>query len=112
MRFLATREVPITSTVGIENISTPTSVNATLGRFPTSSLPEHMVKPAYAAFKEVHQLFTANAASVKSDLVRGHNGYLGLILPPDQYAGVSGTVFVRPPDTGITAHIQLWTLPG
>ena len=57
--------------------------------FPTPSLPKNSDNPNYAAIKETHQLLTANAASVKCDLGGGQNGYLGLILPPKQYARVS-----------------------
>ena len=42
----------------------------------------------------------ANVASVKSDLGRGQNGYLRIILLTYQYDCVSNTTFVRPPDPG------------
>ena len=47
--------------------------------------------------KEIHQLLTVNAASVESELGGGQNGYLGIILPPKEYARISNTPFVCPP---------------
>ena len=85
-RFLATRRVLIASTVDIEAIPTAAAVDATVEGLPAPSLPKHSIKPDYASIKETHQLLTANAESVKCDLGEGQNGYLGLILSPEQYA--------------------------
>ena len=70
----------ITSTFAVEVMSTASSYDATVKGFPTPSLPKHAVKPDYAEIKEVHQLFMENVSFVESDLVRGQNGYLGLVL--------------------------------
>ena len=111
MRFIATRRVPITSTVGVESVPTASAVDATVEGFPTPLLPKHPGKPDYAAIRETHQLLTANAASVECNLGGGHNGYLGLILPPDQYACVSGTAFILPPKPGRMEKVPEWTPP-
>ena len=111
MRFIATRRVPITSTVGVESVPTASAVDATVEGFPTPLLPKHPGKPDYAAIRETHQLLTANAASVECNLGGGHNGYLGLILPPEQYERLSGTAFILPPDPGRTAHVPARTAP-
>ena len=52
-----------------------------------------------------------NMASIKCNLSRGQNSYLGLILPPEQYACLSGTAFVLPPNSGRTAQVPACTLP-
>ena len=90
---------------------TAAAVDATVEGFPTPSLPKHSGKPYYAAIKETHQLLMANATAIECDLGGGQNGYLGLILPPEQYAHVSGTAFVLPPDPGRTAQVPAWTPP-
>ena len=108
---LVTRRVPITSTVGVVAMLTASAVDATVEGFPTPSLPMHIGKPDYAAIKETHQLLTAKSASVKCKLGGGQNSYLSLILPPEQYAQVSVTAFVLPPDPGQTAHVPEWTAP-
>ena len=41
-----------------------------------------------------------NTVWVESNLGGGQNGYLGIILPPEQYGYVSGTSFVRQPKPG------------
>ena len=76
---------------------TATLVYATVEGFPAPSLPKHAFKADYAAIKEVNQLLTANIVSVESNLGRGQNEYLGLILLPKQYVCIYGTAFVRPP---------------
>ena len=88
---------------------TTSEVDATVEGFPTPSLPKHSSKTDYAIIKETHKILTANAASVKCDLGGGQHGYLGLILPPEQYEQVSGTAFILPPDPDRTAHVQAWT---
>ena len=93
-------------------MSTASLVNATEEGLPTPSLPKHTVKPDYAAIKEIHQLLMSNVASVESNLGRGQNGYLRLILPPEQYSCISDTAFVRPSDPGITATVPSWAPPG
>ena len=90
---------------------TAASVDATFEGFSTPSLPKQSDNPDYAAIKETHQILTAKAASVECDLGGGQKGYLGLILPPEQYARVSGTTFVLPPKPGQTAHVPAWTAP-
>ena len=69
----------------------PTTAAAeyTVEGFPKTSLSNHSENPDYATIKETHQPLTANAASIKCDLGGGQNGYLGLVLPPEQYARVS-----------------------
>ena len=79
---------------------TAAAVDATVEVFPTPSLPKHSDNQEYAAIKDTYQLLTANAASVKCDLGRGQKVYLSLILPPEQYARVSGTAFILPPNPG------------
>ena len=111
-RFLATRQVPITSSVGVEVMSTATLFDVTMEGFPTLSLPKHVGNPDYAAIKEIHQLLTANPASVEGNLGGGQNDYLGLILLPEQYARVYCTASVRLPDPGRTAHVPEWMPPG
>ena len=64
------REVTITSTVGVESMSTASLVKATVEGFPTPLLSKHVVKPDYAAIKELHQLLTVNAFSFDSNLRR------------------------------------------
>ena len=78
---------------------------------PTPSPPKHYNNLYCVIIKETHQLLTVNTTSIKCDLDRGQNGYLGLILLPEQYAHVSGTAFVLPPDPGRTAQVPAWTLP-
>ena len=90
---------------------TAAAVDAKVEGFPTPSLPNHSGNPDYAAIKDNHQFLTSNAASAECNLGGGQNGYLGLILPPEQYARVSGTAFVLPPDPGQTAHVPEWTVP-
>ena len=68
---------------------TAAAFDATVEGLPTPSLHKHAGKPDYSAIKETHQFLTANAAFVECDLGGGQNGYLGLILPPKQYARVS-----------------------
>ena len=67
------KETTMTISITVESIARS---------FLTPSLPKHPVKLEYTAIKNTHQILTVNAASVKSDLGGGHNGYLGLILPP------------------------------
>ena len=90
---------------------TATEANTIVKGFPIPSLPKPSGNPDYAAIKETHQILTANAASVEYDLGGGQNGYLGLILLPKQYARVSGTAFVLPPNPVLTAHVPAWTVP-
>ena len=103
--------VLITSTVIIEDNPTAAAVVATVEGFPTPSLPKHSGNPGFAAIKETQQLMMANAASIDCDLGGGHNGYLGLILPPKQYARVSRTSFVLPSDSGRTEQVPSWKPP-
>ena len=107
------REVPITSTVGVEFMSIEASSNTTVEGVPTpsTSIPKLAFKTEYATIKDVHQLPTANAALVESNLGGGQNGYLGLILPPDQYSHISNIAFVCPSEPGITATVPAWTPP-
>ena len=79
---------------------TSASVDATVEGLPTPSLSKHSGNPDYAAIKEAHQLLTVNTVSIEYDLGGGQNGYIGLILPPEQYSRVSGTAFVLPTDPG------------
>ena len=92
-------------------MATASLVDATIKGFPNPSLPNHTVNPDYAAIKELHQLLMDNASSFDSNLGVGQNGYLGLVLPPKQYALIVDTPFVRPPNLGRTAVIPLLTLP-
>ena len=103
--FLAMRQIPITSTVSVEVMYTNSSVGSTVEGFHTPSLSKHAGKPDYATIKEIHQLLTANLASVESNLGEGQNGYLRLTLPPKQYYRISGTDFVRPTNPGRTATV-------
>ena len=62
--------------------------------------------------KEIHQLLTVNAASVESELGGGQNGYLGIILPPKEYARISNTPFVcPPPKPGRMETVPAWMQP-
>ena len=106
-----TRRVPVTSSVGVEAMPTAAGVNTTVEGFPTPSLPKHSGKTDYAAITETRQLLTANAASIECNLGRVQNGYLSLILPPEQYDRVSRTTFVLLPDPGCTAQVPAWTPP-
>ena len=81
------------------------AVDAIVEGFPTPSLPKHSYKTDYSAIKDTHQLLTANVVSIECNLSRGRNGYIGLILPPKQYACISVTAFVLPPYPGRTSHI-------
>ena len=83
--ILAMREVLMTSTVSNEFMSTASFFNTTFKMFPTLSPPKHMCNSDYAAIKEVPQLLIKNAASVKSDLIRGQNRHLGIVIPPKKY---------------------------
>ena len=82
---------------------TASAVDNKLEGFPTPSPPKHLGKPDYAIIKETYQLLMAKKASIKCDLGGGQNVYLGLILPPKQYARISRTAFVLLPDPGRTA---------
>ena len=64
-------------------MSTTSEVNVTVEAFHTPSLHNHSDNPDYDAINEIHQLLTANAASVECNLGGGQNGYLGLVLPPE-----------------------------
>ena len=90
---------------------TSATVDATVEVFPTPSLRKHSSKPDYASIKETYHILMVNAASIERNLGGGQNSYLGLILPPEQYAFVSGTAFVLPPDHGRMAHVPAWTPP-
>ena len=90
---------------------TAPKVDATVEGFPNHSPPKHSGKPEYAAIKETNQLLTVNAASIECDLGGGQNGYLGLILLPEQYERVYETAFFLPPEIGRTAHVPEWTPP-
>ena len=105
------REVPINSTVIVEAMLTASSADTTVVGFPTPSLPNHTCKPKYTALKEIHQLLTSNTALVQSNLGGGQNGYLRLILPPEEYSRVSDTTYVRLPDLGITETAPEWNPP-
>ena len=90
---------------------TSAAVDATVEGLLIPSLPKHSGKPDYTAIKETHQLLTLNEASIEYNLGRGQNGYLGLILPPDQYARFSGTAFILPPKPGRMEKVPEWTPP-
>ena len=91
----------------------PTSkvVDATVEGFPIPSLPKHSGNPDYTIIKETHQLLTSNAASIEYNIGGVQNVYLSLILPPNQYARISGTAFVLPPEPGRTAKVPELTPP-
>ena len=88
-----------------------TAVDTTVEGFPNPSLPNHSGNPDYKNTKETQQLLTANVASIECNLSGGQNSYLSLILPPEQYARVSGTAFVLLPNPGRTAQVPEWTTP-
>ena len=90
---------------------TATEVDSTVEGFPTPSLTKHAVNTDYASIKEKHKLLTANAASIECDLSGGQNGYIRIILLPEQYSRVSGNEFVRPSNLVRTAHISAWAQP-
>ena len=90
---------------------TATAVDATVEGFPSPSPPQHSIKTDYAAIKEIHQLLTVNVASIECNLGGGQNGYFDLIIPPEQYAHVSRTIFVLPLDPDCTVPVPAWTLP-
>ena len=70
---------------------------------PTPSLTKHVGNTKYSAIKEIHQLLMSNEVSVGINLNVGQKGYLGIILPPEQYDCISDTAFFHPPDPGRTA---------
>ena len=53
-----------------------------------------------------------DAATAKRDLVRGQNGHLRIILPPEKYYQIANTPFFLLPNTGITVTVAVWTLAG
>ena len=99
--------VPITSTVGVEDILTATLVVANVEGLPFPPLltPKHAGNTDYVAMKEIHQLLTENTALVKSNLGIGQNLYLRFILPPEKYTHITNTPFALRPNPGKTATV-------
>ena len=79
--------------------------------FPTPFLPKQLGKPNYYTIKELRQLLTVNAASVERSLGGGQNGYLGIVLPYDQYSLIAVTPFFLSTKPGRTATVTSCTSP-
>ena len=61
--LLVMREVPIISAVCVEVMFPKSSVDATVDKLPTPSLPKHEGNPEYSAIKEIQKLLNEKSAS-------------------------------------------------
>lgn len=68
-----------------------------IASFPHSTIPPIQGRPNYAALRELRSMLKTNAASVRSTLGGGANGYLGLIVAANIYNTIApGTPFNIP----------------
>eukprot|EP00957_Ditylum_brightwellii_P061411 4661272-Ditylum_brightwellii.AAC.1 len=58
--------------------------------------------PTWDSIRAVHLQLNTNAASVPSDLGGGQRGHLGLTIGGAEYQTLTGHLFVRPANPGMT----------
>ena len=94
-----------------KKVSAAILVDSILNGFPNPSLSKCLGKLDYSGIKETHQLLTEIVMLIDISLEGGYNGYLRLVLPPNQYARISNTPFVQPPNPGCTSIIPSCATP-
>ena len=87
-------------------------VDAILEELRTPYVPNIMLKTNYSDIKEIHQLLAENVSLAQNALGRIQNGYIGIVLLPEQYEFLTLETFVRPPNPGITATVPSWNPTG
>ena len=79
------------------------SIGLVIEGFPYSIIEKYTGEPNYQVIKEVEQKIIKKVSSYPSKLGRGNQGYLGLILNPQKYNLVTGTLF--------NSHLNPGSLP-
>ena len=81
-------------------MTTSTNIDYVKTNFEYPVLTKITGQPTFDALRTVKNELKANAASVPSDLGRGANGHLGLVLTPAEYVNISPNPYVRPVHPG------------
>ena len=81
-------------------MSSVSSVDDILAKFPTSKLPRINGEPNYDSITNMKSELFANAAVIPTSLGGAQLGHLGLIMQPALYQTLSDTAFIIPSDPG------------